>query len=183
MKVVKVLSFLFIVFSVAFAKVSFFTENFNSNWSSTNPPPGWRIVNDSLESRTWQRDSAGSYWQNNHSGYAQICYVSEKQFLHQDIDSLISPIINCYRYRNIALRCSTFFQHSQAPYTAKIVGSIDGGQTFPYTIRNYFGEWFANVQLESINLDWANEQESVCLAWVFKGNLTNINAWCLDNIS
>ncbi|MEO0083481.1 MAG: CARDB domain-containing protein [candidate division WOR-3 bacterium] len=182
-KIIRILNLVFIFNSVVWAKVTFFTEDFNSVWTSTNPPSEWRIINDSLGSRTWDRDSAGFYWQDNHSGYAQIAHASERRFQHQDSDSLISPVINCYRYRNIVLRCSTFFQHIQAPYSAKIVGSIDGGRTYPYLIRNYFGESFSTVQLESINLDWAWEQESVCLAWVFAGNLTNINFWCLDDVS
>lgn len=165
------------------AHTTFFSENFNSVWSTNNPPAGWTIFNDSVGSQSWIRDSAGLHWANNHSGYAEISYETKSNSSHQELDSLISPIINCYRYRDIVLHCTTYFQDNQREYASKIVGSIDGGQTYPYLIGNYYGEYFNAPKLETIDLDWAQEKESVRIAFVFSGNIVNINFWCIDNIS
>ena len=174
-----IILFFVVVISVVFADTTFFSENFNSDWSTTNPPYGWRI--DTLNNHGWHRDSLG-VWPNNFSGYAKLSYgKNEKR--DNETDSLISPIIDGWRYRNIVLRCSTFFRHIQGSYTAKIIGSIDGGLTYPYTIRNYYGDWFLNPQLESINLDWAQEKDSIRIALIFSGNIIDISFWCLDNIS
>ena len=131
------------LFSVVFAKTTFLSQSFDSDWSNSSPPADWTISNDSLGSSGWSKDSAGSHWSNNHSGYAEISCASKDKFSHQDLDSLISPIIDCYRFRNIILRCSTYFRQVQVPYTAKIIGSINGGTTYPYLVKSYYGEWFS----------------------------------------
>lgn len=175
-----IILFFVVVISGAFADTTFFSENFNSDWSTTNPPSGWKI--DTLGTYDWNRDSAGMHWSNNHSGYTQLSYDKGVRS-DNEIDSLISPIIDGWRYRDIVLRCSTFFRHSQGYYTAKILGSTNGGRTYPHTIRNYYGEWFGSPQLELIDLDWAQEKDSIRIAWVFSGNITDISFWCLDNVS
>jgi len=179
----KTLVLVLLICSIAFAKTTFFTEDFNSDWSNSTPPAGWTIFNDTSSSPGWDKDSAGSHWSDNHSGYAQLCYASSDGRQSQNLDSLISPIINCYRFRNIVLRCSTFFHYNEGTDTAKIVGSIDGGLTYPYTVKNYYGLIFPNAQIESLDLNWAAEKDSVRLAWVFSGNLTNIQFWCIDDLS
>ncbi len=179
----KFLLLLLILFSsILFADTTFFVENFNSGWNYTSPPDSWTINNSPVTNIGWDRDSAGGHWPNNLSGYAEIVSDTSLRFDNQD-DSLITPIINCNRYRSIFLQCSTFFRHIQSGYTANIIGSIDGGRTYPYTVRNYHGEWFGNPRLESIDLGWAQEKDSVRIAFVFTGNLTNIYFWCLDNVS
>jgi hypothetical protein len=183
MKKASILIILISLFSVALAKTTFFSENFDSDWSNSIPPSDWIITNDSLGSSGWDKDSAGSHWSDNHSGYAEISYASKDKFLHRDLDSLVSPIVDCNRFRNIILRCSTYFRQGQVPYTAKIIGSINGGTTYPYLVKSYYGEWFSVPKLESISLDWASEKDSVRIAWVFSGNITYIAFWCLDNVS
>lgn len=177
-----VLAISYSIITLCYANTTFFSENFNGSWSTSTPPSNWVIFYEPPEgNEDWHRDSS-TVWFDNHSGYATISsYKDEKTII---TDSLISPIINCYRYRNIVLHCSTYFQHGQTQesYTAKILGSIDGGVTYPYTIRNYWG-WDINPQLETIPLDWAQEKESVRIAYVFSGDINNIQFWCLDNIS
>jgi hypothetical protein len=166
-----------------YAKITFFSEDFNGNWSTITPPAGWTIFNDSLGSQSWSRDSAGLHWSDNYSGYAEMSYEIKCITGHQELDSLISPVINCYRYRDVVLRCSTNFQDNNGEYSAKIIGSIDGGQTYPYIIRNYYGEYFRVPKLETLDLDWAYEKENIRIAFVFSGNVLNINYWCIDNLS
>ncbi|MEO0092407.1 MAG: hypothetical protein ABIK61_06835 [candidate division WOR-3 bacterium] len=164
-----------------YADTTFFSQNFNENWSTSSPPAGWIITNEPVSSQGWQRDSAGLHWSNNHSGYAEIAY--DKGVRQNQVDSMISPIIDCSRYRNIILRCSTYFRHNQGTYLAQIIGSIDGGVTYPYVIKNYYFAFHDVPQRESINLDWAQEKDSVRIAWVFTGDIINIQFWCLDNVS
>ncbi|MCX7785809.1 MAG: hypothetical protein N2201_06265, partial [candidate division WOR-3 bacterium] len=163
------------------ADTTFFVQNFNGNWSTTSPPSGWTIINQPTYSQSWQRDSAGLHWSNNHSGYAELAY--DKGLRQNEVDSLISPIIDCSRYRNVILRCSTYFRHNQGNYIAKIVGSTDGGATYPYVIKNYYFTYHNFPQTETFLLNWAQEKDSIRIAWVFTGNIINIHFWCLDNVS
>ncbi len=170
-----------LLISQSYAAITFFTQNFNENWSTSSPPSGWTIINEPTSSQGWQRDSAGLHWSNNHSGYAELAY--DKGRRQNEIDSLISPIIDCSRYRNVVLRCSTYFRHNQGNYSAKIIGSIDGGVTYPYVIKNYYFTFHDMPQQESFTLDWAQEKDSVRIAWVFTGNIIDIQFWCIDNVS
>lgn len=179
----KFLLLLFIFLSsIVFADTTFFNENFDGSWTNNFPPHNWIIKNSPVTNIGWNRDSAGPNWNNNLTGYAVMAFGTSSRFDNQ-LDSLITPIINCNRYRNISLQCLTFFRHIQTGYSAMIIGSIDGGITYPETVRNYYGEYFDTPRLESIDLDWAQEKNNVRLAFVFTGNLANIDFWCLDNVS
>jgi len=177
----KLLLLLFILLSsMLFADITFFAENFNSDWSTANPPTGWRITG----SLNWNcRSATSGHWSDNLTNYAEVAW--DKGVRNDDeLDSLISPVIDCNRYRNIFLQCSTYFRYYQGTdYSAKIIGSIDGGITYPYTITNYHGVYMDSAQLEIFALGWAQEQNSVRIAFVFTGNLTYIDFWCLDNVS
>ncbi|MEO0072303.1 MAG: hypothetical protein ABIK10_02520 [candidate division WOR-3 bacterium] len=171
------------VFCFLNAQTTFFSEDFDSPWTTSSPPTGWTIRYDPPSGPDdWHRAISG-YWSTNSSGYALISYDQKnKTRLDNNIDSLISPIIDCSRYRNIIMRCSLYFQHNTGNYTAKIIGSTDGGITYPYLIKDLYGHYF-NPQLETIALDWANEESQVRIAFVFEGEILNINFWCLDNLS
>ncbi|MDW7988206.1 MAG: hypothetical protein RMJ65_05850, partial [candidate division WOR-3 bacterium] len=167
------------LFCILNARTTFFSEDFNSNWTTTTPPSGWRIYYDApVGPEDWHRATLG-HWQENTSGYALISYDRRA---HNTVDSLISPLIDCSRYRNVQLRCSLYFQHNSGNYTAKIVGSTDGGITYPYIIKDLYGN-YTLPYLETLDLSWASRQSNVRIAFVFEGNILNINFWCLDNIS
>lgn len=177
---------LFIIASVGFADSTFFREDFNSTWSTNSPPSNWYIYfQEPIGFEDWHRDSANT-WQNNNSGYAKISYANEliKQLSDTIIDSLVSPIIDGSRFRNISLRCSTFFRHNNGSYQAKIIGSIDGGKSYPYQLIDYIGHYHDSIiNIDIFDLDWADEQDSIRLAFVFVGRIIDIHFWCLDNIS
>ncbi|MEO0114947.1 MAG: hypothetical protein ABIK93_05675 [candidate division WOR-3 bacterium] len=98
------------------------------------------------------------------------------------IESLISPVINLANCTTAILRCSTYFDHRIDSYTAKLVGSINGGATFPYLIKDYAGSDFG-PGVESFNItSWAAEQPRVKFAWVYTGGVNRIDFWAVDNI-
>lgn len=159
-------------------------ETFNSPWTPQNPPPGWKIIYDSLNPQNyadWHREPANAApWVNHPTPYAAIFWQLNQ---NQTPDMIISPVINCANYRNIVLTCSTYFSHKLPnTYTAEVRYSIDGGATFPYLLRSYYGQNVGPGVLESLDLSAATRRDSVVIAWIFQGDLFNINWWMFDDV-
>ncbi|UCG44147.1 MAG: T9SS type A sorting domain-containing protein [candidate division WOR-3 bacterium] len=162
-----------------------FTQNFDSTWSTNVPPTGWRIYHsDTTEqgAHDWHRNAAGSVpWPGHGSPYAAL-YWSVLQ--DSSPDSLISPIINCTGYENVALRCSThYFRKYPTGFQATLAYSTDGGATFPPSmhLRDYaLVDSFEGE--ETFSLTYARNQDSIVLAWIFDDSLYNINWWCIDHV-
>uniref|UniRef100_A0A7C6A9Y8 T9SS type A sorting domain-containing protein n=1 Tax=candidate division WOR-3 bacterium TaxID=2052148 RepID=A0A7C6A9Y8_UNCW3 len=161
--------------------VTIFSENFNSNWSTTNPPPGWTITfTGDTSSNDWhRRDLFEQPWSANPTPYACIF---GSQITGDSPDSLISDVIDCTNYYDIVLRCSTYFQPLIGPYRAVLLGSTDGGLTWPYIIRDYTNQ-IVPAQLELFNLPWAWNQPLVRFCWVGEGDQAGLGFWCIDNIT
>jgi len=161
-----------------------FSENFNSSWSTNNPPTGWRIFHTAPGDSgrdDWHRELANaSPWVDHPSPFAAIATS-----LTPDLapDSLISPVINCAGFRNITLICSTLFYYfSSQPYTAQLVYSIDGGATWPYLLHDYRFDHTTGPIIEYLHLDHAKGEPNVRLAWVYDGDISFINWWSVDDI-
>ena len=163
-----------------------FTQDFNSAWSTNNPPAGWRIFHTQPGDSgpdDWHRDLAHTApWNYHPSPFAAI-----QPSLNPDAppDSLISPVINCTGYRNIALVCSTFFYYwSSQPYTAQLVYSTDSGATWPYVLHDYRLNHTTPPApiLETLSLSQATGKAHVQLAWVFNGDLNLIQRWFVDDV-
>jgi len=158
-------------------------ENFNSNWSTGNPPFGWRIFHTGpgFAADDWHRENAlAPYWNSHPSPYAAI-----KPSPGPDTppDSLISPVINCAGFRNITLTCSTLFYYlSSQPYTAQLVYSTDNGATWPYVLHDYRLDHATVPIYESLNLTNAAGKSQVRLAWVYNGDISLISWWSLDDV-
>ncbi|MEO0079548.1 MAG: T9SS type A sorting domain-containing protein [candidate division WOR-3 bacterium] len=160
------------------------SENFDSPWSVNNPPPGWTIYHTNIPPDTlnddWHREQAGVFpWVGHPTPYAAIWWDVQ---MDSTPDMLISPMIDCRTFRNITLKCSTYFRHKQSSYTAEIRYSTDGGITFPYLLRNYQSQNVGPGVQESLVLTNAALKESVVVAWIFNGNLGDIHWWCLDDV-
>lgn len=185
MKQLLILYGLVITLSVCFADTTFFSQNFNDPWLTTSPPVGWSIFyQPPLGFEDWHRDSANS-WSANNSGYAKISLTS-KSLNPTDtiIDSLVSPVINSWRYRNIVLRCTSYIRHLANNISAKIIGSTDGGATYPYLIAEFNGHYHDSILPPIVlNIPWADEQSNLRIAFVFIGRILDIDFWCLDDIS
>lgn len=156
-------------------------QTFDTAWSTTNPPDGWRITysGDPNGNDAWHRQTTFP-WTGNTTPYAAIWYASTGDHT----DSLISPRIDCSRHRNIHVRCSTYFlPRAELPYVARVLASDDDGATWR-VIRDYYAENdTVGPGLEDIHIDSTGMTPNLRLCWVWSGNLTNIDWWCVDNIS
>ncbi len=161
--------------------VTIFSENFNSLWTTTNPPPGWTIVfTGDTSNNDWHReDGLAPPWNANPTPYA--CLIGNL-LTGDSPDSLISDTIDCSGYYDIALRCSTYFQSLIGSYRAVLLGSIDGGLSWPYIIRDYTNQ-IVPPQLEIFTLPWATNQPLVRFCWVFEGSQAGLGHWSIDNIT
>ncbi len=157
------------------------SQDFNSNWTTGSPPPGWRIFHTGPAegSDDWHRKEAGSSpWLSNPTRYAAIFW---NLYPDSTPDSLLTEPINCSGFRNIRLRVTTFFNRQLSrPYTAVLCYSVDGGASF-ITLANYHDRNVDSVK-EIFSLPAAENKPSVILAWVFSGDLANIKWWCIDDV-
>jgi hypothetical protein len=154
------------------------SENFNSSWSTTTPPAGWRIVySGDVSSNDWSRAEPNSLpWLDNPTAYALIDSVRPEQ----GFDSLITPFVNCSDYNQVTLRCSTFFRGRLSIYTAKLLGGVGG--VYNHVLFDYFGQT-VGPELQTFDLSWAAGQADVGFAWVVTGQSGAIPHWALDNVS
>lgn len=169
--------------TIAFAD-TLLIETFDSPWTTPSPPAGWNIIYDTLNPKIyadWHREPANAApWHNHPSPYPAIFWQPNP---NQPPDAFVSPMIDCSNFRNVVLYCSTYFYHKLPnPYVAQIRYSIDGGNTYPYLLRDYYGQNVGPGVLESLNLTYAARQDSVVIAWIYDGNLFDINWWFFDDV-
>jgi hypothetical protein len=179
--IIFILVFLCAVTASGFA-VTIYGEDFNSLWTTLNPPAGWAIgFTGDTSTNDWHRkDAYEAPWIANSTPYA--CLIGS-QIVRDDVpDSLISPIINCANYYNTVLRCSTYFSPLSGAYRAVLLGSTDGGVSWPYEIRDYTNQ-IIPPQLEIFNLPWAWNQSMIRFAWIFEGDQAGLAQWSIDNVS
>ncbi len=155
-------------------------EDFDSPWSTIEPPPGWRIVfTGDTSSNDWHRAPEESPpWTDNPTPYALLDSAPNET----SIDSLISPPFDCSEHNTITLRCSTFCQApGGSSYFLELVGSVAGGP-FEFPVFNYYGQTIG-PELQIFLLPWAANQPEVRLAWAFVGDNNSIDFIALDNIT
>ena len=159
-------------------------QDFDTTWSTNNPPTGWRIFHTAPPDSgrdDWHRENAYvPPWVNHPSPFAAIATS-----LTPDAppDSLISPAINCAGFRNITLICSTLFYYfSSQPYTAQLVYSTDNGVTWPYVLHDYRFDHVTGPIWEYLKLPYAKGKSQVRIAWVYDGDISYINWWSLDDV-
>ncbi len=160
-----------------------FAEDFDTTWSTNNPPPGWRIIHSAPGDSgrdDWHRENANTApWTNHPTPFAAIGPIMTPD---APPDSLISPTINCAGYRNITLVCSTYFYRwSSQPYIARLIYSINGGATW-LTLHDYYVGSSPGPVLESLDMDQAAGKPNVKLAWVYDGDINYIQWWSVDDI-
>jgi hypothetical protein len=100
-------------------------------------------------------------------------------------ETLYSPNIICPEYYDtVKLKYRVLFLPKEHPVKckAKVVYSIDGGKTWPYVLKSYDtyknGYETINIILNSITL-----HSRVKIAWIYSGDLTDIVAWCIDDVA
>lgn len=161
-----------------------FYEDFDTTWSTNNPPTGWRIYHTAPGDSgrdDWHREGAGAYpWENHPSPFPAIAPSLDPDATP---DSMISPAINCAGFRNITLICSTLFYYfSDLPYVAKLLYSTDNGATWPYVLHDYQLHHDDGPIWEYLRLDSAKGKSQVRLAWVYNGDINYINWWSFDDL-
>ncbi len=163
----------------AAAQTVLLQEDFNSGWSTLNPPAGWRIVWDGdTSSNDWHRapDMGRNPWPDNSTNYALL----DSSPLESGFDSLITPPVMCTAYNVVTLTCSTYFRGSIAPYQAFLVGWTEDRQ--PHIIFDYAGQSLG-PELQRFNLDWAAYARNVQICWCFSGESRTVPWWCIDNVT
>jgi hypothetical protein len=165
--------------AVLSAQTTLLYEDFNGDWSTTNPPPGWRIYwTGDTSTNDWHKAAANSEpWTDNNTPYAALLNTPSES----GTDALISPAINCEAYNYVVLRCSTRVRTSPGPHYSKLLGSVDSGP-FEHVIYSYQGVNFEQYQVFDIS-SWAKNQPEVRLCWRFSGYNELISYWCVDNVS
>jgi len=156
-------------------------EDFDGPWDTANPPAGWTIFFTGTPGNDdWhRRDALQVPWSGHPSPYVSILYNLQGDTLQ---DSLISPVIDCSGFRNVTLRCSTFFARNlNMPYTAQLRYSVDGGATYPHLLRNY-RDLSVGPLLETFTLSNADNLPDLRVAWVFEGNKSYISHWSIDDV-
>jgi len=158
------------------------TQNFNAFWRTNNPPTGWRIFHTGggpMGRGDWNKDSLHAPWATHPTPFASIY---PQNGMDNTPDSLISPMIDCRGYMNVTVLCSTNFTHvGPNPYTAQVRYSVDSGKTFPYVARDYYGLTTGTIH-DSLVLEHAMDMPGVQIAWVFYGDLWNIQNWYTDDV-
>ncbi|MGB9742884.1 MAG: DUF5050 domain-containing protein [bacterium] len=143
------------------------------------PPVGWRRYFSIGSFPTCWHWKTGTPWTANPTHYMLLDWDFTSGTV---IESLISPVVSLANCTTATLCCSTYFDHKRNGYTAKLVGSIDGGATYPYLIKDYAGSDFG-PGAESFNItSWAAGQSRVRFAWVYIGGVNKIDFWALDNV-
>jgi len=161
------------------AQTTLLYEDFDSDWSTTNPPTGWRIYRTGdTSTNDWHRKADSTEpWPDNPTPYA--CLLNTPQEV--GTDSLVSPVINCEDYNYIVLRCSTRVRNTPNPHYTRLLGSVGGGP-FEHEIRAYQGVNYTQYETFDIS-SWAGNQSEVRLCWRFGGDNLLISYWCVDGVS
>jgi Tol biopolymer transport system component len=143
------------------------------------PREGWRRHTSVGNFRTCWHWKTGNPWSANPTHYMLLDWDFTGGTV---VESLISPVVSLANCTTATLCCSTYFDHKHNSYTAQLRGSVDGGASYPYLIKNYAGSDFG-PGAESFNISsWAAEQPRVRLAWYYTGGVDKIDFWALDNV-
>jgi hypothetical protein len=163
------------------AQTVLLSENFDGSWSTTNPPAGWTIYMEEVDTSSNDWHKARTYppdpWPDNATGYALL---DSSPAENSNDDSLVTPAMDCSGYNLVVLRCSTYFEGRPLPYQAELMCSANGGAWT--TVFDYNGRLIGPT-LQVIPIPMAAGQPNVRLAWVFGGTNLGISFWCLDNVT
>jgi hypothetical protein len=162
-------------------QITLLSQRFNDVWSTTVPPTGWQIhYTGPVQASDWHRapDLGPNPWVENQTYYPLIFWQPAKTV----VDSFVSPELDCSPCANVVLRCLTKYTPGNGVYAAQIVGSTDGGVTWPFVVRSYERESLPGTP-EMINLSWADRKSRVRLAWVLNGILGDSGYWAFDDVT
>jgi hypothetical protein len=141
------------------AQTNVFYENFEGTWGpyGNNPPAGWTITTNEPTPVTWDNNN----WHNYNYGGAQlhVARIYYSPVRSQD-DSMITPTIDCSALTSVVLKFWSYYYYYGSASHAYVLGSTDGGVTWPYTIASYTTSHYGVTQTYDIS-SWAAGQSNV----------------------
>ena len=162
------------------------SESFDT-WGpyASSPPSNWTINFDGTASANdWHNAS----WHWGWSGPPVIDGGVVTLFWEpgeNGLDEFISPAIDCSDCDEVWIAFDHSYNHYRGAYTARVLGSINGGGTWPDLIWNYNGLSYGGLVPERDSFDissWAQGESDVCFNWRGEGNNTSINVWNFDDV-
>ncbi|MCP4582314.1 MAG: hypothetical protein GY839_11930, partial [candidate division Zixibacteria bacterium] len=155
-------------------------EDFNSDWGpfGNNPPEGWTIINEEEPA-----PADGNDWSRyNYSSWGSIAARVNHTPSEYQNDWLITPALS---FNAMALCSLSFhvnywdddFSPGNETDSGFVLGSIDGGVTWPYEIAVYAGADEGGSDFEdsyrAYEIPWAQNQDQVKIAFKYVG----IDGW------
>ncbi len=159
-----------------------------SGWGpyGDNPPAGWTI--EDRQYQMWDNNDWVKYVLNSDS-CAEVYYRPQE---NQD-EWLITPTLDFSAgFDTIDLYFKHVYDDRSGDWdTAYVLGSTDGGATWPIAIATYRGAdsgTTSSPHRRTYNIQsWANYQSNVKIAWRYKnhwdGTTTTSSAWYLDSVA
>ncbi len=157
------------------------TEDFESAWGiyGDQPPAGWTII-DNVIPDPWNNNDWAQYSLTAWGNFARVYYSpSENQN-----EWLISPAMDLSLGADqILLTFKQFYNDGAGEDTAWVLGSTDGGATWPHTLVMYDTDQGTSAAPDYASLDmtsWANNEANVKIAFKYVG--INDFYWYVDSV-
>jgi len=154
-------------------------EDFNSSWSTINPPPGWQInFTGDTSSNDWHRapDLGFNPWSDNPTPYAALGPGEDGE------DMLTTPYLDLRGCTNVVLCCSLGFLPGTGIHQAQIRGSVDSSGPFPVIIDDLTGRT-VEPGLLVYELPWAQNRAGVRIQFGLLTESSGITYWVVDNFT
>ncbi|MBD3285847.1 T9SS type A sorting domain-containing protein [candidate division WOR-3 bacterium] len=180
-------SLIILVLSIGAHADLLLTENFTSwgTWA-TSPPTNWQInYSGSAEENDWH--NADWHWSwagppETDQGVPTIFWDP----VETGTDEFISPVVDCSAYDEVWITLTHSYDHYQGSYQARILGSTNGGGTFPHVVWDYGQVCYGGLEgkRDSINVSsWAAGASQVAFNWKGEGNVSSLNVWNFDDVN
>ncbi|MBN2379056.1 T9SS type A sorting domain-containing protein [candidate division WOR-3 bacterium] len=186
-RAIAIITLLALAFSPNAQATLLLSESF-SGWGTwaTSPPTNWHInYTGSASTNDWYNGS----W---HWGWTNLLETDEGvptlfwDPAESGVDEIISPVIDCSSYSAVWIAFDHSYDHYNGPYSAKVLGSTNGGGTWPHEIWSYNQISYGGFEGKRDSFDispWAAGQSQVAIKWRGDGNVANINVWNFDNVA
>ncbi len=157
-------------------------ENFDGDWDYDNPPGDWQIWENGDDPNGDRGDWSPDI---NDNGRAQIYWVYDYNGPF-NTDELISPVLDCSdpQYESVWLYLFHNYDWYGWPYNydAYILGSTNGGSSWPETIFDYDDETHGPMYEYFDITEWAMGETEVMIEFYGEGATYSINWWDVDNV-
>jgi hypothetical protein len=161
------------------------TQNF-SGWGiyGNNPPAGWTILALTPYAPAWDNNDWHKYYYSTWLDTVARVYYAPAE---QQNEWLITPALNLApALDQVILTFKQFYDDGSVTNdTARVLGSTDGGATWPYTVATYQGADQGSGAAPSRPVldvtSWANGRTNVKFAFRYVGS-NSIGSWYVDSV-